>query len=122
LSKSAVLAPPEEVKPIASYGVTANGKQIGLPFDSLEAAKQFVLKNFREDDTVLVIVEVYDADQPMRRLMWTGLDRGAVPLARRPDVLNRQCSQGPPCLLRYLLEGRFQIRGSMTADPMQMHQ
>jgi hypothetical protein len=55
---------------MASYWLTANGKQIGLPFDNLEAAKQFLLKNRGEDETVLVLVEVYDADQPMRQLMW----------------------------------------------------
>ena len=55
---------------MASYWLTANGKQIGLPFDNLEAAKQFLLKNLGEDETVLVLVEVYDADQPMRQLMW----------------------------------------------------
>ena len=55
---------------MAAYWVTANGKQTGLPFDNLEAAKQFLLKSFGEDDTVLLLVEVYDADHPMRQLMW----------------------------------------------------
>ena len=55
---------------MASYWLTANGKQIGLPFDNLEAAKQLLLKNIGEDETVLMLVEVYDADQPVRQLMW----------------------------------------------------
>ena len=55
---------------MASYWLTANGKQIGLPFDNLEAAKQFLLKNIGEDETALVLVEVYDADNPVRQLMW----------------------------------------------------
>ena len=38
---------------MAAYWVTANGKQIGLPFDDLEAAKRFSVENFGEDDTVL---------------------------------------------------------------------
>jgi hypothetical protein len=41
-----------------------------LPFDNLEAAKQFLLKQFGEAETVLALVEVYDADNPMRQLMW----------------------------------------------------
>ena len=55
---------------MASYWLTSNGKQIGLPFDNLEAAKQALLKSVGEDETALVLVEVYDADQPMRQLMW----------------------------------------------------
>ena len=55
---------------MASYWLTANGKQIGLPFDNLAAAKQFLLKNIGEDETVLVLVEVYDAHHPVRQLMW----------------------------------------------------
>ena len=55
---------------MASYWLTSNGKQIGLPFDNLEAAKQFLLKNMGEDETVLVLIEVYDADNPVRQLMW----------------------------------------------------
>ena len=55
---------------MASYWLTANGKQIGLPFDNLEAAKQFLMKNISEDETVLVLVEVYDADNPVRQIMW----------------------------------------------------
>jgi hypothetical protein len=43
---------------------------LDLPFDNLEAAKQLLLKNIGEDETVLVLVEVYDADQPVRQLMW----------------------------------------------------
>jgi hypothetical protein len=60
---------PFEMKPMA-YWLIANGKQIGLPFDNLDAAKQLLLKNIGEDATVLVLVEVYDADQPMRQPMW----------------------------------------------------
>jgi hypothetical protein len=55
---------------MASYWLTANGRQIGLPFDNLEAAKQTLLKTIGEDQTALVLVEVYDADQPVRQLMW----------------------------------------------------
>jgi len=55
---------------MASYWLTANGKQIGLPFDNLDAAKQLLLENICQDETVLVLVEVYDADQPVRQLMW----------------------------------------------------
>ena len=55
---------------MASYWLTANGKQIGLPFDNLEAAKQALLQNIGEDETVLMLVEVYDADNPVRQLMW----------------------------------------------------
>jgi hypothetical protein len=55
-------AHPEEVKPMASYWLTANGKQIGLPFDNLDAAKQLLPENIGQDETVLVLVEVYDAD------------------------------------------------------------
>ena len=53
-----------------SYWLTANGKQIGLPFDNLDAAKQFLLKSIAEDETVLMPVEVFDADQPVRQIMW----------------------------------------------------
>jgi hypothetical protein len=55
---------------MASYWLTSNGKQIGLPYDNLEAAKQALLKSIGADDTALVLAEVYDADQPMRQLMW----------------------------------------------------
>jgi hypothetical protein len=55
---------------MASYWLSANGKPIGLPFDKLEAAKQFLLENVGEDETILVLVEVYDADRPVRQLMW----------------------------------------------------
>jgi hypothetical protein len=55
---------------MASYWLTANGKQLGLPFDNLEGAKQFLLQNISEDETVLVLIEVYDADNPVRQLMW----------------------------------------------------
>ena len=54
---------------MASYWVTADGKQIGLPFDNLEAAKQFLLKQFGDAETVLALVEVYDTDNPMRQLI-----------------------------------------------------
>ena len=55
---------------MASYWLTSNGKQIGLPFADFEAAKQTLLKNIAEDETALVLIEVYDADQPVRQLMW----------------------------------------------------
>ena len=55
---------------MANYWVAVNGKQIGLPFDSLDAAKQLLLKHIGEDETAPALIEVYDADRPMRRLMW----------------------------------------------------
>jgi hypothetical protein len=42
-----------------------------LPFDNLEAAKQSLLKNISEDETALVLVEVYDADNPVQQLWGT---------------------------------------------------
>ena len=55
---------------MAAYWVTANGKQIGLPFDNLEAAKKLLLKHIGEDETALALIEVYDADHSMQQLMW----------------------------------------------------
>jgi hypothetical protein len=60
----------DEVNPMPSYWLTANGRPIGLPFDDLEVAKEALLQSLGEDETMLLLVEVYDADRPVRQLMW----------------------------------------------------
>ena len=53
---------------MANYWVAVNGKQVGLPFDNLDAAEQLLLNHMGEDETALALIEVYDADlRPMGR-------------------------------------------------------
>ena len=59
----------EEVKPVAYYWVAVNGRQVGLPFDNLEAAKKLLLKHVGEE-AALSLIEVYRRDQPMQQLIW----------------------------------------------------
>jgi hypothetical protein len=59
-----------EREAVTSYWVAVNGKQIELPFNNLEAAKQLLLERLGEHQTALGLIEVYDGDHPMRKLLW----------------------------------------------------
>ena len=51
------------------YWVAVNGKQVGLPFDNLGAAKELLLKHVSKEETALALIEVYRADQAMQQLI-----------------------------------------------------
>ena len=55
---------------MAYYWVAVNGRQVGLPFDNLEAAKKLLLKHVGEEEAALALIEVYRADQAMQQLIW----------------------------------------------------
>ena len=54
---------------MASYWVAVNGKQLELPFSNFDAAKQLLLDRLGEHQTALGLIEVYDGDHPMRKLL-----------------------------------------------------
>ena len=66
---------------MAYYWVAVNGKQVGLPFDNLEAAEKLLLKHVGEEEAAQALIEVYRADQAMQQLIW---DSEALDLIEGP--------------------------------------
>ena len=69
---------------MAYYWVAVNGRQVGLPFDNLEAAKKLLLKHVSEEEAALALIEVY-----RRRPGDAAVDMGlrSARLDRSPYVL-----------------------------------